>query len=128
MIKKELVVYVTMFNAIFGSYAKLREIHFNTLKQAQHDLTNKIMPELMDYADTIMENAMGIHGRPGMNIIECPKSPKSTIKEILEELKIKVLDFESVINKQEKEKAASLKIADDLLADLNKWIYLSVNE
>jgi hypothetical protein len=44
-----------IFNDTVGEYLKLREIHFNTHDQAQHNLTNTIMPDFMDLADYIME-------------------------------------------------------------------------
>lgn len=126
MIGKNFKSCVDFFNVILGVYIRLRELHFNTTIQAQHNLTNDVMPQLMDYGDSIMENAMGMFGRPGMNILTLKKCDCSTIKASLEMLRTDALKFKLSLTKDIF--AGINKILDDLIADLNKWIYLSENK
>lgn len=117
---------IDFFNTILGAYIRLRELHFNTLIQAQHNLTNDVMPALMDYADSIMENAMGMFGRPGMDILEAKKDSHDTIKECLENLRTENLKFKNALDKGTL--SGIHNILDDMMTDLNKWIYLSENK
>lgn len=117
---------IEFFNTILGSYIRLRELHFNTLIQAQHDLTNAVMPALMDYADSIMENAMGMFGRPGMDILTPSKDTHTTIKECLEALRTENLKFKLALDKNTL--SGIHNILDDMMTDLNKWVYLSDNK
>lgn len=117
---------IDFFNTTLGAYVRLRELHFNTHIQAQHNLTNDVMPALMDYADFVMENAMGMFGRPGMDILTCKKNKSATIKECLEGLRAEALSLKLSLDKDTL--CGITKILDDMLADLNKWIYLSENK
>lgn len=117
---------IEFFNTVLGSYIRLRELHFNTLIQAQHNLTNDVMPALMDYADSIMENAMGMFGRPGMNILSPVADKHTTIKECLESLRTENLKFKLALDKDTL--SGIHNILDDMMTDLNKWIYLSENK
>lgn len=118
---------ISLFNVITGSALRLREIHFNTAIQAQHNLTNDVMPALTDYSDSVMEQCMGMFGRPGMNIINPVISSKSDIKEVLTELRNTVISFRKGICDNHTF-AGMCTIVDDLIADINKWIYLSENK
>lgn len=117
---------IDFFNQVLGAYIRLRELHFNTKVQAQHSLSNDVMPAIMDYADFIMENAMGMFGRPGMDVLIAKKDTSSTIKECLEGLRTNALKLKLSLDKETL--VGITKIIDDLLADLNKWIYLSENK
>lgn len=116
---------IDFFNITLGAYVKLRELHFNTHIQAQHNLTNDVMPAIMEYADFVMENAMGLFGRPGYNILTCTSNQSSTIKECLESLRSDALKLKLSLDKDSL--CGITKILDDMIADLNKWIYLSEN-
>ena len=117
---------IDFFNDILGVYIRLRELHFNTKIQAEHNLSNDVMPAIMGYADFVMENAMGMFGRPGMNILSAKKNTSTTIKECLEGLRTTTLKLKLSLDKDTL--TGITKILDDLLADLHKWIYLSENK
>lgn len=126
MVGKNFKSIINFFNIVYGGYIRTREIHFNTHIQAEHNLTNDLMPALIDYTDAVMENAIGMFGRPGMNIIVPVKCTEETLKGVLthlrkEALKLKVSQSNEVF-------AGVNKILDDFIADLNKWIYLSENK
>lgn len=126
MVGKNFNACIGFFNTILAYYVKLREIHFNTTCQAQHNLTNDIMPALMDYADLIMENAMGMFGRPGFNILKFSNIDSTDLTKCLEKLRSETLTFKLSLTKDTF--AGINKVLDDLLSDLNKWIYLSENK
>jgi len=116
---------INLVNCIIGSCLRIREIHWNTHIQAQHNLTNDIMPELTDEIDQILEIMMGISDRPGFDILK-PIIPSSkNLKEILQALVIKI---EAVRSMTEEPAYKGLHAnLDELTANLNRWIYLSVN-
>lgn len=126
MVGKNFNACISFFNTLLTHYIGLREIHFNTTIQAQHNLTNDIMPALMDYADLIMENAMGMFGRPGFNILKPMSNNCKDLKMCLEKLRSETLTFKLSLKKDTF--AGINKVLDDLLSDLNKWIYLSENK
>ena len=126
MIGKHFKTCIDFMNTTISTYLRLREIHFNTLIQAQHDLTNDIMPDLMEYADSVMENAMGMFGRPGYDIISVSKVKCKTIKECLESLRKEALTTKLSLDKDTL--SGITNILDDMITDLNKWIYLSENK
>lgn len=126
MIGKYFKSCIDFFNNVLAAYIRLREIHFNTTIQAQHNLTNDVMPALMDHADLIMENAMGIFGRPGYDILGGNKDKSKTIKDCLESLRSKALELKLSLNKETL--SGITNILDDMITDLNKWIYLSENK
>lgn len=117
---------ITFFNIVLGANTRLREIHFNTNIQAQHNLTNDVMPALMDYADLIMENAMGMFGRPGFDVLSSTKNKSKTIKECLEGLRSDALTLKLSLDKDTL--SGITNVLDDMITDLNKWIYLSENK
>lgn len=126
MIGKYFKSCIDFFNIILGAYIRLRELHFNTFIQAQHDLTNEVMPGIMNYADSIMENAMGMFGRPGMDILTISKDTSTTIKSSLERLRTEALQLKLFLDKDTL--CGIHNILDDMITDLNKWIYLSENK
>lgn len=126
MVGKNFKSCIDFFNTVLAAYIRLRELHFNTLSQAQHNLTNDVMPALMDYADLVMENAMGMFGRPGLDILGGKKDKSTTIKQCLETLRTNTLNFKLSLTKETL--SGITNILDDMITDLNKWIYLSENK
>lgn len=126
MVGKNFNACINFFNLVLSYHVMLREIHFNTTSQAQHDLTNDIMPAIMDYADLVMENAMGMFGRPGYDILKVSSIKCVDLTKCLENLRSETLSFKLTLTKDTF--AGINKVLDDLLSDLNKWIYLSENK
>lgn len=125
MIGKYFKACIEFFNNTLGVYIRLRELHFNTLIQAQHNLTNDVMPALMEYGDSVMENAMGMFGRPGMNILTPKQNNAENIKSCLETYRQDIMKLKLSLDKDTL--AGIHNILDDLMTDVNKWIYLSDN-
>lgn len=112
-------------NCLYGAHIRIREIHWNTHNQATHNLTNSLMPDIMEYIDTFMELISGISDRPGFDIIK-PVIPSSKdLTEILKALSIKSEMSTEILTEQKFR--GVLKTIDDMIADLNKWVYLSSN-
>lgn len=118
---------VGLYNKLVGSYLRLREYHFNTKFQAHHNFTNDWMPEIMDFADSIMEQCMGMFGRPGMDITKPVISSKTDLTSILKEIRDYVLKFRVTIVDKEIF-AGMLNVVDGFLENMNKYIYLSDNK
>lgn len=112
-------------NCLFGSYIRIREIHWNTRNQATHNLTNDILPGVIDYVDTILELMSGINERPGFDILKPIIPSVKDLKPILQAMTMKVEACQCCIN--EPSYRGVNKTLDDLIADLNKWVYLSDN-
>ena len=116
---------LALTNCMMGSYIRIREIHWNTFNQATHNLTDKIMPEIIEYIDSIVESLSAVSERPGFDIL-CPVIPEShNLKEILCTLTSKVESCRLYIDVPSY--AGINKELEDLIADLNKWVYLSCN-
>ena len=110
---------------MMGSYIRIREIHWNTFSQATHNLTDKLMPEIIEYIDSIVELLSAVSERPGFDII-CPVIPEShNLKEILCSLTSKVESCKLYIDVPVY--SGITKVLDDLISDLNRWVYLSCN-
>lgn len=82
---------ITFVNELYGSYFKLKEIHWNTYSKSLHLLIDEINEDLLEYVDDITENIMGLNdSRVGYNIIN-PNIPNTTDpKEILKVLAAKL--------------------------------------
>ena len=117
---------ISFINYIWNTYFKVREVHWNERNQATHKLADSVMESLIDYQDFIMECTMGMFGRPGYNIFEIVNIEKNDLKELLTLLRTKTLELKmsmpTIIY------SGLTKILDDLVADINKWIYLSENK
>jgi len=112
-------------NCILGSYMRIREIHWNTSSQATHNLTNDLLPELIDYSDSIIELMSGISERPGYDILKPIIPSTKDLKQILQALTVKIETSQSML--EDVTYRGINKTLDDLIADLNKWVYLSNN-
>lgn len=127
MMGKNFTNCVDLYNKLVGSYLRMREYHFNTHFQAHHNFTNDWMPEIMDFADTIMEQCMGMFGRPGMDITKPVISKKTELIELLKEIRDYVIKFRSTIIDKDIF-AGMINVIEGFLQDLNKYIYLSENK
>lgn len=121
--KKKLLIGIT--NCLLGSYIRIREIHWNTRNQATHDLTNSLLPEIIDYIDSIIELVSGIIERPGYDILKPVIPSTKELEPILRALVVKVQMCQEMITGSEFR--GINKTLDDLIADLNRWCYLSQN-
>jgi len=121
--KQKLLLGIT--NCLLGSYIRIREIHWNTRTQATHNLTNTLMPELIDYIDSIIELMSGIMERPGYDILKPIIPSTKDLKPILLALVTKIETCQEMLTSPEYR--GIMKTLDDLIADLNRWVYLSDN-
>lgn len=118
---------VDFFNMCMSVYIRLREFHFNTHIQAEHNLTNDAMPEIMEYADAVMENQMGISdSRPGMDILTFTPCKESTITSTLQYLAKEISTYRDKLD--EISQVGIINALDDFAQVVNKWIYLSRNK
>ena len=118
-------IILNIVNCLFGSYIRIREIHWNTHTQATHNLTNDIMPEIIEYIDALLELLSGIHERPGFDILKPVIPSTKQLSDILKAMTMKVeVSHDLLCDPQLR---GIKKILDDLVADLNKWNYLSQN-
>ena len=117
---------MSYINFVWSTYFKLREIHWNERNQATHKLADEVMGYLIDYQDFIMECNMGMFGRPGYDIFSINNINSNDLKELLTSLRTKTLEVKSSIPGIIY--SGLTKILDDLVADINKWIYLSENK
>jgi DNA-binding ferritin-like protein len=121
--KQKLLLGIT--NCLLGSYIRIREIHWNTRNQATHNLTNTLMPELIDYIDSIIELMSGIMERPGYDILKPIIPSTKDLKPILQALVTKIETCQEMLTGPEYR--GIMKTLDDLIADLNRWCYLADN-
>ena len=114
--KQKLLLGIT--NCLLGSYIRIREIHWNTRNQATHNLTNTILPEIIDYIDSIIELMSGTIGRPGYDILKPIIPSTKELEQILRALVTKIEMAQEMIT--EPEYRGLNKTFDDLIADLNR--------
>lgn len=109
---------LNIVNCLLGSYIRIREIHWNTRSQACHNLTNNILPEIMEYSDTLIELLSGISERPGFDIIK-PIVP--TVKDLTPILSAISTKIETCVDcLGDPVYRGVVKTLDDLIADLNR--------
>lgn len=121
--KQKLLLGIT--NCLLGSYIRIREIHWNTHNQATHNLTNELLPEIIEYSDAFIELLSGISERPGFDILK-PVIPAT--KELSPILVAMVTKAEMCVEYlSDPAYRGVVKTLDDLISDLNKWNYLSKN-
>ena len=116
---------LSIVNCLLGSYLKIREIHWNTHNQATHNLTNDILPEIIDYSDALIELLSGIAERPGFDILKPVIPATKELGPILVAMATKVEMCAECCS--DPAYRGVLKTLDDLIADLNRWNYLSKN-
>lgn len=116
---------LSIVNCLLGSYIKIREIHWNTHNQATHNLTNELLPDIIDYIDELIELLSGVAERPGFNILKPVIPTVNELSPILQAMTFKVEMCTDCLS--EPVYRGILKTLDDLIADLNKWNYLSQN-
>ena len=121
--KQKLLLGIT--NCLLGSYIRIREIHWNTHNQATHNLTNTLLPEIIDYIDAIIEVMSGAIGRPGYDILKPIIPSTKDLKPILQALVTKIETCQEMLT--EPAFRGVNKTLDDLIADLNRWCYLAEN-
>lgn len=115
---------ITFVNELYGSYLKLKEIHWNTYSKSLHLLIDEINDDLLEVIDDITENIMGIEDdRFGYNILN-PNIPQTTdTKAILKVLAAKAEQLNSFMSGGKYSGIAN--ILDDFAQTLNRYIYLS---
>ena len=112
--KQKLLLGIT--NCLLGSYIRIREIHWNTRNQATHNLTNTILPEIIDYIDSIIELMSGTIGRPGYDILKPIIPSTKELKPILQALVAKIEACQMAVDSSEHKSIN--KVFDDLTEDL----------
>lgn len=115
---------ITFVNELYGSYLKLKEIHWNTYSKSLHLLIDEINDDLLEVIDDITENIMGIEDdRFSYNILN-PNIPQTTdTKAILKVLAAKAEQLNSFMSAGRY--AGIANILDDFAQTLNRYIYLS---
>lgn len=109
---------LSIVNCLLGSYLRIREIHWNTHNQATHNLTNDMLPEIIDYSDALIELLSGIAERPGFDILKPVIPSTKELSHILVAMTSKVETCaECLVDPAYR---GILKTLDDLIADLNK--------
>ena len=111
-------VILNIVNCLFGSYIRIREIHWNTHNQATHNLTNSILPDVIDYIDALLELLSGIQDRPGFDILKPVIPSTKQLTDILKAMSMKVEASQDFL--KEPNFRGINKTLDDLIADLNK--------
>ena len=114
--KQKLLLGIT--NCLLGSYIRIREIHWNTRSQATHNLTNTLLPEIIDYIDSIIELMSGVIERPGYDILKPIIPLTKDLKPILQALVTRIETCQEMLC--EPEFRGINKTLDDLIADLNR--------
>lgn len=118
---------ILMFiNCVYGSYFKVKEIHFNTKNQAAHSLSDEVSGTLIEFADRLFENFMGVYERCGFNILEPHIPDTEDLKKILIVLRSKMNKLTSAIT-EDSELQGLVNVLNDYQETFNKYIYLSDN-
>lgn len=113
-----------------GYRIRLREIHWAATRKAEHELSDDLMTDLVDYEDSIAEEAMGLFGvriKVGDIVPEMPSG--KTIKELLTNLTANTLTLLASFEGETEGKVGLPgggipSILEDILHDLNKSKYL----
>lgn len=118
---------VDFFNDLYASYLSLKRIHFTTTKQAEHLRTDEMMGIVLDYADSIMENCMGLFGRISpADLKHIEFGTFSTDKDAYTAIRKKLAAFRVTIENNVNMNGV-LNIVDEFAQKINRYIYLSDN-
>ena len=116
---------LNIVNCLLGSCIRIREIHWNTHNQATHNLTNRVLPEIGEHIDELIELLSGVSERPGFNILKPIIPTSKDLKEILQALVVKSeMACEQLDEVPYKSVARAL---EELIGDINVFVYLSDN-
>ena len=119
---------IDMFNTLYGAYLAGKKIHFTTTSQAEHLRTDNAVGEILDYADRIMENCMGLFGRVTEDQFKFVDfGTFATDKLYYQALRQKLADFRKIIESNTSTNGI-INIVDEFAQEINKWIYLSDNK
>ena len=118
---------VDIFNDLYASYLSLKRIHFTTTHQAEHLRTDEMMGIVLDYADSIMENCMGLFGRIQPSDLKYSDfGTFATDKEAYTAIRTRLAAFRLIIEKNVNMNGV-LNIVDEFAQKINRYIYLSDN-
>ena len=117
---------ISFCNELCGVNIKIKEIHLATSSQATHALCDQIHWTFANKFDALMENILGItYSKLPYGSLK-PVIPSSNdLTEVLKYIKMKAMDFKKMMNMPLCNTLAT--ITDELLEDIHKFIYLSVN-
>lgn len=112
-----------------GYRIRLREIHWSAKSKAEHELSDDLMSDLVDYEDSIAEEAMGIFGvrvKVGDIIPELPKEQdlKSVLNALTNDTLTLLASLEPEAGKTSIPSGGIPSILEDIIHDLNKSKYL----
>lgn len=115
---------ITFINELYGSYLKIKEIHWNTYSKSLHLLLDEINEDLLEYIDDISENIMGLEdARFGYGVLD-PNIPNTTDpKSILKVLSAKSSQLRYELSSSRY--AGLTNILDDFAQTMNRYLYLS---
>ena len=119
---------VDIFNTLYGAYLSGKKIHFTTTSQAEHLRTDNAVSEILDYADRIMENCMGLFGRVTEDNFKYVDFGTFTSDKLYyQALRQKLQEFRKTIVNNTNTNGI-INIVDEFAQEINKWIYLSDNK
>ena len=119
---------VDMFNTLYGAYLAGKKIHFTTTAQAEHLRTDEATKTILDYADRIMENCMGLFGRVTQDqFTYLDFSSFTNDKAYYQALRQKLQAFRKAIESNTNMNGV-INIVDEFAQEINRWIYLSDNK
>lgn len=109
-------------NELYSSYAPFKNFHLRTLSSGKHTMCDQINDDLYKWADSLLEKAFGIEGRPDFNPVKFTEVKSDDIYEILKVLtaKARVLR-DSLVSPRY---SGIVNILDDVVSGLNEWSYM----
>ena len=118
---------INFLSELEGYHQALKLCHWNTTCKAEHLLTDDIDGDVLEFEDSVAENAMGILGDRISEGLKALIPNNKELKGMLEEMENDVIDFRNNF-KNEDNCIGLVNCCDDFLQSINKWKYLETFE
>lgn len=109
-------------NRLHGYHTRLKELHYSAPSYSIHKIIDKFDEELLEFDDTIMEDAQSIFGNIQPGMIQPVLPEEMEIEALLRGIRGMLAEMKD--NLQEKLYTGINNTIDDFWATLNKTIYL----
>lgn len=117
--KKE---YIDFICSIHGFLIRVKEIHWNTTSNAEHELCDEIQDDFMECEDDFTECCMGIEGKHFQIGKLLPLLPNSeSLVPLLKEFEKDILSMKKKCN--DTTESGLLNVLDDMMQCVNKYKY-----
>jgi hypothetical protein len=120
-LKKQTIDFLSILD---GNHSVLKTLHWNADKHCEHLLTDDIDDDVLEFEDSLAEQAMGCGGfKFGVKELKSMIPNASNLKDLLSELKGDTIDYYNTLG-DDKKYAGIRSSVEEFISKIDKWAYL----